>query len=77
MTSSTFVAAATHAPLVTGPQARQLEAVDLALQPAGLTCYAVPKRHAVPKRESLYQGRAACPIPLNQGATTLAAGFER
>ena len=32
MTSSTFVAAATYQPLVTGQQARQLEAVDLALR---------------------------------------------
>jgi hypothetical protein len=31
-TSSAFVSAATHAPLVDGPQARQLEAIDLALQ---------------------------------------------
>ena len=37
MTSSTFVAAETHAPLVTGPQARQLEAVDLALQRLAIT----------------------------------------
>ena len=32
MTSSTFVAAATYQPLVEGDQARQLEAVDLALR---------------------------------------------